>query len=131
MTSPVRLLRGLVLWGPVAAYVFAIFYLSSLSQFPWAPPTPDYLGHALEYAGLGVLVARALNDGLRRPVPPARLVLAFLLCAACGGADELYQRLTPDRFSDLGDVLSDAAGAALGLLSLWLVQRLLARRASA
>ena len=116
-------LRALWFWSPVGAYVFIIFYLSSQSQIPWAAPYPDYLSHALEYAGLAVLIARALNDGLARPVPPRRLAFTLLLCASCGAADELYQRLTPDRFSDVRDLLSDATGAALSLAELWLLQR--------
>jgi VanZ family protein len=127
VTPPAGLLRGLWIWGPVAAYVFIIFYLSSQSQIPWASPYPDYVGHTLEYAGLAVLVARALNDGLLRPVPPRRLGLSLLLCSSCGAADELYQRLTPDRFSDVLDLLSDAGGAALALAALWLLQRALGR----
>lgn len=123
MRSPGGVLRALWIWGPVAAYVFIIFYLSSQSQIPWAATYPDDLSHALEYGGLAVLVARALNDGLMRPVPRHRLALTLLLCASCGAADELYQRLTPDRFSDVRDLLSDTIGAALALAALWMLQR--------
>jgi VanZ family protein len=118
--SPSGALHRLWLWGPVAAYVFIIFYLSSLSQIPWAGGFPDYVEHGAEYFGLALLVVRAVNDGLRRPVPPRRLLISFLLCVACAVADEIWQRFTPDRYSDYVDVLSDAAGAALGLAALLL-----------
>jgi VanZ family protein len=75
-----------------------------------------------------VLLARALNGGLERPVETRRLVLAFALCVLYGTIDELYQSLTPDRFSDWRDVVADAAGAGIGLTLLRLAQRLLPRR---
>lgn len=123
--------HALWVWGPLVVYVVGIFYLSSLSQVPLGGLTPDYLGHAAEYFGLGILVARALNDGLGQPVPPRRLVLAFALCVACGLADEMWQWFTPDRYSDYVDVLSDSCGAALGLAALHLGRGLLAGRESA
>ena len=117
-------LRALWIWGPVLLYLAGIFYLSSLSSIPWASVYPDSLEHALEYAGLAVLLARALNGGLGRPVPPARLFLALGLCVLYGATDEIHQRFVPDRFADITDVLSDAAGAAVGLLMLRLVMRI-------
>jgi len=44
---------------------------------------------------------------------------------ACG--DELWQRFTPDRFSDWADVVKDTVGAAVGLGLLWLARDRLAR----
>jgi len=120
-------LRFLWIWGPLAAYVFLIFYLSSLSSIPWATWSPDYVSHFMEYCGLAILVARALNDGLDTPVPARRLALAFLLTITCAGLDETWQWFTPDRFADYRDVLSDAAGSAVGLATLHLARGLLAR----
>ncbi|MBI4169950.1 MAG: VanZ family protein [Acidobacteria bacterium] len=123
--------HALWIWAPLVIYVVVIFYLSSLSQVPWSGLSPDYVSHAAEYFGLGLLVARALNDGLSRPVPPRRLLLAFILCVACGVADEIWQWFTPNRFADYVDVLSDACGAALGLAALHLGRGLLAGSAEA
>ncbi|HXH28201.1 MAG TPA: VanZ family protein [Candidatus Polarisedimenticolia bacterium] len=111
-------------WGPLFAYAGIIFYLSSQSQVGWARFAPDYVEHAMEYGGLALLVARALNDGLATPVPRRRLLLAFLACLAYGVADEIHQWFVPDRFADYTDVLSDATGAALALGALRLVQSL-------
>lgn len=121
-------LRLLWLWSPVGVYLALILYISSLSSIPWAAHTPDWLNHGVEYAGLAILLVRALNDGLDRPVPRWRLLLTFGLCVLYGTIDELYQTLTPDRFSDWRDVLADGAGAALGLLVLCLARRLLRQR---
>jgi len=126
---PVRgALSALVLWGPVAAYLALIFYLSSLSQIPWAAAYPDYLEHAVEYLGLGVLTARALNRGLTRAVPPRTLLLAFILCVGYAISDEIHQKFVPNRFADVTDVVSDAVGAGTGLLALHAGRRLLDRR---
>jgi VanZ family protein len=121
-------LRALFLWGPLAAYVALIFYLSSLSQVPWAAAYPDYLEHAAEYLGLAVLTARALNHGLTRPVPSRTLLIAFLLCVGYAISDEIHQKFVPNRFADVTDVVSDAVGAGTGLLALHVGRRLLDRR---
>ncbi len=71
--------------------------------------------------------ARALNDGLRRPVAPALLLKALVLCVVCGALDELWQLFTPDRLSDVRDVMNDAIGAGIGLVALYVGRRLLAR----
>ena len=121
------ILHRIWIWGPLVAYVFLIFYLSGLSQIPWAPSYPDYVAHSTEYMGLAILTARALNNGLLRPFTARTLALAFLLCLANAVIDECYQYFVPDRFADVRDVLSDAAGAGAGLLGLRFSRRLLVR----
>lgn len=118
-------------WGPVVLYLGLIFYLSSLSDVSWAGGTPDWASHSLEYMGLAILLARALNDGFDRPAPPGRLALTFLLCVAYAVLDEVHQMFVPDRFADYRDVLADAAGAGMGLLGLYLAGRLLTGRRTA
>ena len=69
------------------------------------------LGHVMEYGILAVLWYRALG-------PSARAApTAFLLAAAYGVVDELWQGLHPSRTPAAGDVAIDAAGALLGLLA--------------
>jgi VanZ family protein len=126
-----RVLRLVWLWGPVAFYLALILYLSSLPSIPWAGHTPDWANHGVEYFGLSILLARALNEGLDRPLPGRLAVLTFLLCVLYGTIDELYQSLTPDRFSDWRDVVYDAAGAAAGLLGLRAAGRFLPERDAA
>lgn len=114
-------------WGPVVAYVAFIFYLSSLSDISLTAPYPDHVLHAAEFFGLAILVARALNGGLRRPMTSRALLLAFLLCALYAVSDEIHQMFVPNRYSELTDVLSDLVGAALGLAGLVLMQRMVLR----
>lgn len=125
---PVRgALRALWIWGPLVGYYALIFYVSGLSQVPWASNYPDYLEHALEYLGLSILTARALNGGLRSPFSTRTLAAAFMLCLAYAILDEIHQKFVPDRLADVRDVLSDAVGAGLGLIGLragaWLLVR--------
>ena len=129
--SPRSALRALWLWGPPAAYLGLIFYLSSLSSIGWAADYPDYLEHGLEYLGLAILMARALNRGLRRPAAPRTLAIAFAICVAYSVSDEIHQRFVPDRNPDIRDVASDAVGAGTGLAALHVVGRLQARRSGA
>jgi VanZ family protein len=120
-------LRSLWIWGPLVVYCAVIFYLSSLSSVPWATAYPDYVEHALEYLGLSILTARALNGGLRSPLPTRVLALAFVLCLGYAILDEIHQKFVPNRFADVRDVLSDAAGAGVGLMGLRAGARLLVR----
>jgi hypothetical protein len=69
------------------------------------------LGHVVEYGILAILWHRALS-----PAPHAALT-AFLLTAAYGCLDELWQGLYPSRTPAAGDVVIDAGGALLGLLA--------------
>jgi VanZ family protein len=123
-------LRQAWIWGPVAAYLALIFHLSAQSSVGWAPPYPDVVLHAVEYSVLGVLLARALNDGVSRTVPDRLLVLAWALCVIYAVSDEYHQTFVPGRTGDWRDALSDAAGTAAGLALLSLAQRHLWPRAT-
>ena len=76
-------------------------------------------------------MARALSGGLHRPIPQRTMPLAFLFCILYGVSDEIHQMFVPHRYADLTDVLSDAAGAAIGLVALHFMQRKALRRNAA
>lgn len=109
-------------WLPAAGYALLVLILS---LFP-APPeikVPvlgwDKLQHALAYAVLTLLIARALGqigcNGKRK------WLLAVLVAAAWGGLLEIAQGLfTTCRNADWGDVLADAIGAG----GAWLVSEM-------
>ncbi|HET8945709.1 MAG TPA: VanZ family protein [Candidatus Polarisedimenticolia bacterium] len=129
MTPPAPTLgRRVVTWGPAILYLVVIYYVSAQPQVGWATPYPDKLLHVSEYLVLAVLLARALNNGIRRPVPMARLLLTWGLCAGYAVTDEIHQVFVPGRSPDVRDALADACGAALGLLMLQAAQRAWLRR---
>jgi VanZ family protein len=114
------------LWMPPVIYAVAIFALSSIPNPP-APPgavTDKHL-HALVYAGLALLVLRALASGDARRVTSARALGAAAIAAAYGVTDELHQWFVPGRVVDALDLLANAAGAlgatllARGGVRLW------------
>ena len=120
--------RRVSTWGPAVVYLFVIYYVSSQPQVGWAAPYPDKLLHVSEYLVLSVLLARALNNGIRRPVSARRLLLAWGLCVAYAVSDEIHQMFVPGRSPDPRDAMADACGAALGLLSLQAAQAAWLRR---
>ena len=124
-------MRRFWFWGPVIAYVALIFYFSSLSDISVVSPYPDHLLHAAEYFGLAILVARALNGGLQRPISSRAMLLSFLFCVVYAVSDEIHQMFVPNRYADLTDVLSDVVGAVLGLAGLLVMQRMMLRRNTA
>lgn len=103
---------GVRLWAPPAIYAIAIFALSSIPNPP-APPgalTDKHL-HALVYAGLALLVLRALAWGDASRVTSVRALGAAAIASAYGVTDELHQWFVPGRVVDALDLLANAAGA--------------------
>src|SRR3989442_13372221 len=105
-------------WVPVIAYVILIFGASSVPgrDVPTLFPHADKLEHLAEYALFGLLLGRAF----RFTIGGRRGMLWALAAVAAGGLvggmDELYQRLTPGRVSDVRDWIVDvAAGFLAGL----------------
>jgi len=116
---------GLVLWTPVVLYAAAIFAASSIERPPALPGgAPDYVVHAVVYAGFAAVLLRALSGGQWRGVTARRALGAALAAAAYGVSDELHQSFVPGRFVSLSDVLADAAGAAAGVCGVLVAARL-------
>jgi VanZ family protein len=107
--------RALWLWGPPAIYALAIFVVSSMS----APPSPSQLtdkhGHALAYAGLALVLVRALSGGRWSGLTAVVGLQALMLAIAYGASDEWHQSFVPGRHADLWDLAADAVGAALSV----------------
>jgi VanZ family protein len=110
-------LRRFTLWLPVVAYMAAIFYFSAQSN-PLPEVTAhvwDKLLHTIEYAGLSVLLCRALTgEGADRA---AAVVLAILLAGAYGATDEYHQSFVPFRNADFHDWIVDTIGSSLGAMA--------------
>ena len=107
-------MRGPVgLWAPVAAWMALIFSVSAMSAPPGARLAPDWATHALVYAALAALLARALAGGVRRAAL-ATLLLAASLATVYGVTDEWHQMYVPQRQSEVRDVVNDMIGAAIG-----------------
>jgi VanZ family protein len=105
------------LWAPVLAYMAFIFGLSSISNTPAMPGGSDKLFHAILYAGLGALFARALSGGWRR-VALRHVVLTMCFGALYGASDELHQHFNPPRNVEVADLVADTIGAAAAAVAL-------------
>lgn len=101
-------------WLPPIVWAAGIFTLSCLTFPPRAPrlPLEDKIVHGLLFSVLAFLLYRAFRRERRFAVRRAA-VLAFLVTAAYGIADELHQHFTPQRTVDFRDWVADALGAAL------------------
>jgi VanZ family protein len=110
----------------VVLYCGLIFLLSSISNVPALPGgMSDKVAHALLYAGLGFLLARALAGGFRRQVAWRVVLVVAAFSAAYGLSDEFHQLFVPHRTFDLRDLAADVLGGATGavLLRLWGILR--------
>jgi VanZ family protein len=94
-----------------------IFYLSSLSNPALPAGTTDKTWHAVGYAGLAVLVCRALAGGFGRRLTIAGALAAVAITAGYGFTDEFHQTFVPNRGWDVYDLVADAAGAIAGAIA--------------
>ncbi len=138
-------------WLPVLAWMALIFTGSSDAKsyehsslfvepllhwlFPHMPQTQvDEIhllirkcAHLTEYAGLALLLWRALRKPVRNDPRPwnwrvARLTLLLVMLYAA--TDEFHQLFVPERTSLVSDVMIDTGGGATGLFALWISGRL-------
>ena len=104
------------LFLPVLLYMTVIFLLSSSSRI--SPPFADRLSfdkiyHVIEYAVLGYLLLRALEQGFYMQ-GVTMIILAFGIGAAFGMSDELHQYFVPGRIFSYWDFAADTVGVAVG-----------------
>ncbi len=119
-----ELLR-IVRWLPVALWMAGVFYLSHQSA-PLAPAAADVnpvLAHIVVYAVLAILLYIAIvppGNAAPKWVPAS---IAFALAVLYGFSDEVHQTFVPGRIASEADVLSDAVGAAIGVVVLLIVSQ--------
>ena len=117
-------------WPSLLAWLAVVFIVSTVPH-PKGPEVdlplgPDKIGHALAYAVLGALAVRAVW----RPRNRALLVAASLVgTVAYGTLLEGWQHLI-GHDAELGDVVADAIGAAIGGLVIVAAYRHRARNRS-
>mgnify|MGYP001618785882 CR=1 FL=1 len=111
---------GLFLWYwlPVIAYVGLIFGASSIHgrDVPVFFPYMDKLEHLTEYALFGLLLGRAFRFAVGGQRGRRWALGTVLLGAIVGALDELYQRSTPGRQSDIRDWLTDLTALLIAVL---------------
>ena len=115
-----RMYRLLFVWGPAVGLMAAIYFASDSSHAPrLMKGVPDVLSHAAAYAVLGATILRGLAGAHRAGATARAALLAAVLAAAYGAADEFHQSFVPGRSAELRDVLADALGAAAGAALGW------------
>ena len=121
--------RWLLLWGPVAALMIAIFYASAIPNLTEIPGGfSDKTAHFGAYGLLGALAFRATAGGRWRGLSWGAGATAWLVAVAYGAFDEFHQSFVPGRFPGADDWLADALGAAAAVLLLMLCRRLFVGR---
>jgi VanZ family protein len=95
----------------------ATFAASHRSAIPIPFGAPDYVAHALGYAGLGALLVRALAGGPLGSMTPSLILPAALMGALYGLSDEFHQSFIPGRFASGGDLAADAIGSLVGAVA--------------
>ncbi|MGA1867172.1 MAG: VanZ family protein [bacterium] len=116
-------------WLPPILYCIFIFALSSLSSVSIGPSLPniDKLYHSILYFILTLLFFRALDHTLHPIYKGYALWIAPLLTILYGCSDELHQFFVPLRKADIWDLLFDAVGACIALLSIIYLKKVFKR----
>lgn len=117
----------IVRWAPVVLWAALIFFLSSLSVLPAAPPgITDKHAHMAAYAVLAATLAWGLTDRALRRISWTTVVVVIVLCALYGASDEFHQGFVPGREVSALDLAADTAGAAIAAAALraWAIIRL-------
>ncbi len=109
--------KSIGLWLPVLLWMGVIFWGSSIGSVPKAGGVAidaivHRTAHVLEFAVLGWLLLRALSAG--RAITRRDIAITLIGVTLYGISDELHQRFTPGRSSELSAVLFDAAGGLIG-----------------
>jgi VanZ family protein len=107
------------LWGPVLAAMTAIFIASAQPDLRPPDGITNEQAHSTGYAGLSVLVARALAGGFGVRLSWWRAAGAVAIATAYGCSDEWHQSFVPGREADLYDIWVDAVGAVAGAAGCW------------
>ena len=100
-------------------FAVALSYAALLAGLAVLPSVPaggfavsDKLAHAVAYGGQAAVLLWAIGDLLPRP---RAAVVAWLGAVAVGAGTEVLQLLAPPRRAEFGDLVADAAGAAVVL----------------
>jgi VanZ family protein len=104
---------------PVFVYMAFIFTLSSIAQVPQLPEGGDKDLHALLYAGLAFVLARALTGAWRTRLTIGLVLATIAIAGLYGVSDEIHQYFVPPRQSDVMDVAADTVGAAIAAVGLY------------
>jgi len=105
-------------WLPVILYVGLIFGASSVPgrDIPTLFPGSDKLEHLTEYGLFGLLLGRAFRFTVGGDRGKIWSLSTVLLGGFVGGMDEIYQRFTPGRVSDIRDWMMDVAAVTAAVL---------------
>jgi VanZ family protein len=103
----------------------AIFVASGIPNLgPLPANTSDKVAHFAAYGVLGALLTRAVAGVAWAGYTIRAVRHAWVGATLYALSDELHQAFVPGRTPSVGDVIADAAGAALGaLVALGIAQR--------
>ena len=105
-------------WLPVILYIGLIFTASSIPgrDIPTLFPFSDKLEHLTEYSLFGLLLGRAFRFTVGGGWGKFWSLATVAFGGLVSGMDELYQRLTPGRTSDIRDWAVDVTAVTLAVL---------------
>ncbi|MCB4757032.1 MAG: VanZ family protein [Elusimicrobia bacterium] len=89
--------------------MFVVYYFSAIKI-----KIPEEQVHFLEYGLVGILFLRALT--LHIGYNWKSYLAAFLIGSLAGTLDELLQKIVPNRYYDITDVLLNALSVSMGLI---------------
>jgi VanZ family protein len=115
----------ITLWGPVVAWMAAIYYGAALTQVPGpAAQVSDTVLHMGGYAGLAAVTLRAVAGGRWSGITYRAMAVALVIATVHGMSVEVEQMFVPSRMAEWRDVGNDVLGACAGVFAVWAWGRL-------
>jgi VanZ family protein len=110
----IRFSAAWLLVGIYAGGLTILSFISSPSLVPaWGLPHLDKLLHAVAYAGLTLVLLRALSLTFATGPSSKLLVWGVMLAICYGACNEMLQAFTPARTMSVSDGLANALGVAV------------------
>ena len=104
----------------ISSYIYLALALMAYSYYLINLQYPEEKLHLIEYGILGYLVYKAMRIDIKGFLG---YLSAFLLTAFLGWIDEEIQRILPNRYFQVSDVVLNAQSGALGLFIIYIFER--------
>ena len=86
------------------------------------------MAHFTIYATLGLSVFSMFKMLIEKIKPVYTVIISTLFCLLYAISDEIHQTFVPGRSGQISDVILDTSGALLGIITAFLIIKLLRRR---
>ncbi len=116
----------------IAPYLKRNFHLLSVEKQEAFVSSLQYIVRKGAHFSIYTLLGAFMSSGLltyKKPSPLIKILVAFISCVLYSTSDEIHQHFVPGRSCEFFDVIIDSSGAILGCAIVFLIYKLIKRKA--